>query len=110
MLSLMESVMGVRAADVVPISEARARLTELAQDVVDRGSEKVLTKNGASYVALVDARKLDYYHALEAEHAGLVLVNAALDGLHDLDAGLVHDEDELDRLVAPPRTRSRKKA
>ncbi len=55
--------MGVRAADVVPISEARARLTELAEDVVGRGSEKVLTKNGASYVALVDARKLDYYHA-----------------------------------------------
>ena len=33
---------------------------------------EVLTK-GASYVALVDARKLDYYHALEAEHAGLCL-------------------------------------
>lgn len=47
-----------------PISEARARLTELAQDVVEGGAEKVLTKNGASYVAIVDAKKLDYYHAL----------------------------------------------
>ncbi len=25
----------------------------------------VLTKNGRSYVALIDARKLDHYHALE---------------------------------------------
>jgi PHD/YefM family antitoxin component YafN of YafNO toxin-antitoxin module len=60
--------MALRASDIVPISEARARLTELAEDVVGSGSEKVLTKNGASYVALVDARRLDYYHALEAEH------------------------------------------
>lgn len=45
--------MGVRASDVVPISEARARLTEMAEDVVGRGTEKLLTKNGASYVALV---------------------------------------------------------
>lgn len=43
---------GVRASDVVPISEARARLTELAEDVVGKGTEKLLTKNGASYVAL----------------------------------------------------------
>lgn len=32
------------------------------------GVEKVLTKNRSAYVAIVDARKLDYYHALEAEH------------------------------------------
>lgn len=57
--------MPLRASDIVPISEARARLTELAEDVVGSGSEKVLTKNGASYVALIDARRLDYYHALE---------------------------------------------
>ena len=60
-----------RASDIVPISEARARLTELAEGVVGSGSEKVLTKNAASYVALVDARRLDYYHALESEHANL---------------------------------------
>lgn len=93
--------MGVRAVDVVPISEARARLTELAEDVVGQGTEKLLTKNGASYVALVDARKLDYYHALEAEHAGLVLVQGALEGLEDLAAGRVLSEEELDQTLAP---------
>lgn len=92
--------MGVRASDVVPISEARARLTELAEDVVGQGTEKLLTKNGASYVALVDARKLDYYHALEAEHAGLVLVQGALDGLEDLAAGRILSEEELDQVLA----------
>ena len=40
--------MAPRTSDIVPISEARARLTELAEDVVGSGAEKVLTKNGAS--------------------------------------------------------------
>ena len=74
------------AQDVVPISEARARLTELADDVVS-GAEKLLTKNGAAYVALVDAKKLDYYHALEEEHASLVLLGEAEAGLREVLAG-----------------------
>lgn len=91
--------MPVRASDVVPISEARARLTELAEDVVGTGAEKVLTKNGASYVALVDARRLDYYHALEAEHANLVLAEDAIKGLSQAQAGLFISEGELDELL-----------
>lgn len=77
----------MRASDVVPISEARARLTELADDVVGGGMEKILTKNGSSFVAIVDARKLDYYHALEEEHAGLVLLDEAETGLRQILAG-----------------------
>jgi PHD/YefM family antitoxin component YafN of YafNO toxin-antitoxin module len=71
----------------VPISEARARLTELADEVVGAGAEKVLTKNGASFVAIVDARKLDYYHVLEEEHAGLILLDEADAGLRQIIAG-----------------------
>jgi prevent-host-death family protein len=78
--------MSLRTSDVVPISEARARLTELAEEVVG-GTEKVLTKNGSSYVAIVDAKKLDYYHALEEEHAGLVLLDEAELGLRQILAG-----------------------
>ena len=79
--------MGLRASDVVPISEARARLTELAEEVVDGGAEKVLTKNGASYVAIIDAKKLDYYHILEQEHAGLVLLDEVERGLRQIAVG-----------------------
>jgi len=78
--------MNFTAQDVVPISEARARLTELADDVVS-GAEKLLTKNGAAYVAIVDAKKLDYYHALEEEHASLVLLTEAEAGLREVLAG-----------------------
>lgn len=52
--------------------------------MVGASTEKVLTKDGASFVALVDARKLDYYHTLEEEHAGLVLLDEAGTGLRQL--------------------------
>lgn len=91
--------MGLRTSDVVPISEARARLTELADEVVG-GAEKVLTKNGASFVAIVDARKLDYYHALEEEHAGLVLLDEAEVGLRQVIAGQLVSVDALTQALA----------
>ena len=87
--------MNLRTSDAVPISDARARLTKLADEVVASGSEKVLTKNGASFVALVDARKLDYYHALEEAHAGLVLLDEANIGLRQIYAGQRVSAEEL---------------
>lgn len=96
--------MSLRASDIVPISEARARLTQLAEDVVERGAEKVLTKNGASYVALVDARLLDYYHALEAEHSNLVLAQDAITGLGQALAGHFVSDEELDRALGVSST------
>lgn len=75
--------MSFSSQDIVPISEARARLTELSDEVV-AGAEKLLTKNGSAYVAIVDARKLDYYRALEEEHASLVLLAEAETGLREV--------------------------
>ena len=86
--------MSITAQDVVPIGEARARLTQLAEDVV-AGAEKLLTKNGIAYVALVDAKKLDYYHALEEEHASLVLLTEAEAGLREVLAGHRVSNDDL---------------
>ncbi len=94
--------MALRSVDLVSISDARARLTELAEDIIANGSEKVLTRNGASYVALVDARKLDYYHALEAEHGSLILLDEAETGLREVLAGQVLSESELDDLLKTP--------
>ncbi|MDR6890720.1 MULTISPECIES: type II toxin-antitoxin system Phd/YefM family antitoxin [Variovorax] len=96
--------MAERASDIVPISEAPARLTELAEDVVGSGSEKMLTKNGASYVALVDARRLDYYHALESEHASLVLAEDAIAGLREAAEGQFVFDEELDQALGVSST------
>lgn len=56
---------------------------------------KVLTKNGVSFVAIVGARKLNYYHALEEEHASLVLLDGAETGLEELLAGKRISTDKL---------------
>jgi PHD/YefM family antitoxin component YafN of YafNO toxin-antitoxin module len=87
----------VRTKDVVSITEARAKLTELAEEIASAGAEKLLTKNGASFVALIDARKLDYYHALEAEHANIVLRDEVERGLADVAAGRTTPAKELRR-------------
>ena len=57
--------------------------------------EKVLTKNGVSFVAIVGARKLNYYHALEEEHASLALLDGVETGLDELLAGKRISTDEL---------------
>jgi hypothetical protein len=48
----------------------------------------------------MDARKLDYYHTLEEEHASLVLLDEAETGLHQLLAGQRISSNELTRALA----------
>ena len=66
--------MSFRPSDIVPISEARARLTELA-------------------------RRLGYHHALASEHANVVLVEDAITGLRQALAGQLVSDDELDNAL-----------
>lgn len=84
--------MGFLASDVVPFTQARANLSELAEQV-KAGAEKIITKNGESYVALIDADRLDYYHRLERERIHLLLIDDATRGLADITAGRTHDAD-----------------
>jgi prevent-host-death family protein len=78
--------MGFSARDVVPFTQARANLSELA-DQAKAGAEKIITKNGESYVALIDADRLDYYHRLERERIHLLLIDDARRGIADIEAG-----------------------
>jgi prevent-host-death family protein len=82
--------MGISARDVIPLSHARANFSELAEEVKG-GAEKIITKNGESYIALIDASRLDYYHRLERERIHLLLIGDATKGLDDVAAGRVKD-------------------
>jgi len=96
--------MAFSTRDVVPLSQARAHLSELA-DQVKAGAEKIVTKNGESYVALIDAKRLDYYHQLERERIHLLLLDDARRGLEDIVAGRTEDADAaLARLQQQQRT------
>ncbi len=98
--------MAINAFDVVSLSQARSHLSELA-DQVNMGAEKIITKNGESYVALIDARRLDYFHSLEREHIHLLLLDDAAKGLDDVDAGRTKDAREALSSIAKRRSSSR---
>lgn len=82
--------MGISVRDVVAFSQARANLSDLAEQV-KAGAEKVITKNGESYVALIDSDRLDYYHRLERERIHLLLIDEVGKGLDDVAADRVKD-------------------
>ncbi len=82
--------MGISVRDVVAFSQARANLSDLAEQV-KAGAEKIITKNGESYVALIDSDRLDYYHRLERERIHLLLLDEIDKGLDDVAAGRVKD-------------------
>jgi prevent-host-death family protein len=106
-INLKEPAMAISAADVIPLSQARANLSELV-DEVKAGAEKIITKNGESYVAIIDAQRLDYYHQLERERIHLLLIEDASRGLADVAAGKV--KDARSTLSAIQRRRAAKSA
>jgi prevent-host-death family protein len=79
--------MSLSSKDIVPLTRARAKLTELVDEVQSEHSEKIITKNGESCAALIDAERLDHYHRLEREHIHLTLLEEAIGGLDDLKRG-----------------------
>lgn len=82
--------MAISTSDVIPLSQARANFSELAEDV-RAGAEKIITKNGEAIIALIDAKRLDYYHQLERERIHLLLIDEASKGLDDVAAGRTQD-------------------
>ncbi len=82
--------MAISTKDIVPINQVRSQFTRLAQEVHE-GGEKVITKNGEGYVALVDAARLDHYHRLERANIHLLVLGEALQGLSDVQNGQVSD-------------------
>lgn len=95
--------MGISASDIIPLSHARANFSELAEEV-KAGAEKIITKNGESYVAMIDANRLDYYHQLEREHIHLLLIDEAAKGLDDIAAGRVKDARSTLQLIKRRRS------
>lgn len=93
---------------IIPLSEVKARLSEIA-DEVDRTHERVhVTRNGHEYVVLVAAEDL---HSLEAT-IELLSDEAAVTRLRqaesDVAAGLGTDADTMVSLMDERRQRERR--
>jgi antitoxin (DNA-binding transcriptional repressor) of toxin-antitoxin stability system len=97
--------MAISARDVIPLSQARANFSELADDIRG-GAEKIITKNGEAFIALIDARRLDYYHQLERERIHLLLIDEVSKSLDDVTAGRVQDARRALRTIKSRRSTS----
>jgi prevent-host-death family protein len=91
----------------MPLSEAKARLSEVA-DEVDRTHDRVhITRNGREYVVLISAEDLE---SLEAT-IELLGDPAAIERLHDAEAAIARGEttsaEEMTRLMAERQARER---
>jgi prevent-host-death family protein len=86
--------MGFSVRDIVPLTQARANLSELA-DEARGGTDKIITKNGESYVALISADKLAYFQQLERERLHLVLLEDARQAFEEIAAGRTFDAQVL---------------
>lgn len=92
---------------IVSITQARARLTELADDVSKSGQEKIFTKNGESYVALITAEQLAEYQGFkEAEQ--ISMLKALVESAEDIEAGRVYTWDEFKPRLAKLRARAQR--
>ena len=82
--------MGIAVRDIVAFSEARTNLSRLVDEVC-QGAEKIITRNGEPAAALIDAKRLDYYHQLERDRGHLMLIDEVEKGLSDIVAGRTED-------------------
>lgn len=86
--------MPLSSKDIIPLKEVRARFTALAEEVCT-GREKIITRNGKAYVAMIDAERLDYYHQLERQSLHLCLLDEVEAGLNDIENGNLMSVAEL---------------
>jgi prevent-host-death family protein len=78
--------MPLTSKDIVPISQARTHLAELADDVATNHSAKMLTRNGESLVALISAADFDELQRFrQADH--LRDLRRIADAVREFDAG-----------------------
>lgn len=88
--------MTVYSRDIVPLSAARSRFSELV-DEAHAGDDKIITKNGEAYVAVIDIAKLDSYRQAVREGGQLLQLQDIERSLDDLDAGRVLTEAQFEK-------------
>ena len=89
----------------LPLSEAKARLSQIA-DEVHRTHERVtITKNGRSYLVLMSAEDLESMEATLELLADAEAVRRVEQGRQDLDAGLGTSAEHMAALMSARRER-----
>ena len=89
--------------ETVPLSDAKARLSEIAEEV-DRTHQRVqITKNGRSYVVLISAEDLESMDATLELLSDPEAMERVREAQADLSAGKGTTGEEMDGLMARRR-------
>ena len=99
--------MTVYSRDIVPLSAARSRFSELV-DEAHAGDDKIITKNGEAYVAVIDIAKLDYYRQAVRERGQMLQLQDIERSLDDIDAGRVLTEAQFEKSLTQRIARVKK--
>ena len=92
--------------ETVPLTDAKARLSEIA-DEVDRTHERVqITKNGRSYVVLITAEDLESLEATVELLSDAAAMERVRQAQADIKRGDFVTGDEMAKLMAGRRRRS----
>jgi prevent-host-death family protein len=91
--------------DIIPISQARAKLTQLADEVATQGRHKVLTRNGESYVAIITADELEELEQFRAQQR-VADMQAFITAAQDIEAGRVYSGDQFKPILVQWRERA----
>ena len=90
--------------ETLPLSDAKARLSEIA-DEVDRTHQRVqITKNGRSYVVLISAEDLESMEATLELLSDPEAMERVRQAQADLSAGKGSTGEEMDDLMARRRS------
>jgi antitoxin YefM len=102
-LPFATSGLGFWSMTMLPLSEAKARLSQIA-DEVHRTHERVtITKNGRSYLVLMSAEDLESIEATLELLADAEAVRRVEQGREDLAAGLGTSSEDMAELMAARR-------
>lgn len=89
----------------VPLSEVKARLSEIAEEVAATHERVQITKNGRSYVVLMAAEDLESIEATLELLSDPAAQSRIATAEQDIERGDVLGENEIRKLLAERRSR-----
>jgi antitoxin YefM len=95
--------LGFWSMTTLPLSEAKARLSQIAEEVHRTHERVTITKNGRSYLVLMSAEDLESIEATLELLADAEAVRRVEQGREDLAAGLGTSAEDMAELMAARR-------
>ena len=82
----------------LPLSEVKIKLSRLVQDIIRRGDEVIITRNGKPVAVLLNAEEYDSWKETEEIKANPELMKEIREGLKAIQSGKLKRHYSVDEL------------